>query len=105
MGLDCRTALRRAFALTPAAPLSDEDKSLLDRVAGEIRRRGMRQPSLLALETLKPLSGLGAQALLSLRPFLASMDLERAGRLLERKAGIEGLLERLASDTMPRPSA
>ena len=105
MGLDCRTALRRAFALTPAASLSDGDKALLDRVAGEILRRGVQGPAILALETLKPLSGLGAQALLSLRPFLASADLERAARLLERKAGIDGLLERLPSDTMPRPSA
>ncbi len=107
MGLGCRTALGRAFALTPAAPLSDEDRALLDRLAAEILHRGMREPALLALDSLKPLSGLGGQALLALKPFLASTDWERAARLLERRQGLEGLVERLeaASATMPASRA
>ena len=105
MGLGCRTALQRAFALTPAAPLSGEDRALLDRLASSIRRRGLREAALLALESLSPLSGLGGQALPALKPFLPQGEWERAAGILERKAGLSGLMERLASATMPAPRA
>ena len=100
MGLDCKTALARAFALSPAAPVSEEDGALLGRLASEIERRGMREPALLSLESLKPLQGVGGQAMMALKPFLASSDWDRAARLLERHQGIEGLIERLDA-TMP----
>ena len=91
---------RHAFSLEPETPeLSDDDRALLDRIAEGVKRRGLIEPAIFALESLKPLSFLGSQALHAVRPIAAATigarHLERLARILERRDGVEELVKRI----------
>ena len=78
-------------------PLEPEDRALLDKVADQIVRRGLTVPAVFFLESSKPLSYVGSQALLFLEPFIrAFLDMESYGRfvrLLEDRDNYERLIE------------
>ncbi|GIW73250.1 MAG: hypothetical protein KatS3mg102_2792 [Planctomycetota bacterium] len=95
-----RAELARAFAVQPPGPLEQQDRELLERVARAVRRRRMQAPAVLFLESVKPLGFVGSQAMWFLRPFATAVlrrpaDYDRFARLLERRDGIEALLERI----------
>jgi len=69
---ELRAGTRNAFALEGAhGELSEQDRELMDRLAGAVVSRGMAVPALLFLNSIRPLSSLGSQALVFLRPLLA----------------------------------
>jgi hypothetical protein len=90
--------LRNAFKLEgPHGPLTEQDRQLLARLAGAIVARGMAVPAVLFLRSVLPLNSLGSQAMVFLRPFLvgfiAGADYDRIIDILDRREGIEALIE------------
>jgi hypothetical protein len=88
-------ALKHAFHVDPpgiAVP-APEEQELLMRVVDEVVRRGMAQPALLFLESLRPMNGVGAQAMHFLQPFASVIvkpqAYERIAAFLERRGSIE----------------
>jgi hypothetical protein len=95
LGERLRSALKHAFHVEPpgiAIPAPEEER-LLRRMIGEIVSRGMAQPALLFLESLRPLNGVGAQAMHFLHPFASVIvqpqAYERIAAFLERRGSIE----------------
>lgn len=84
--------IKYAFRVTPEEPLREEEVELMRRLAGQICRRGMSAPAILALESARPLGFLGSQALIALKPFLELLvsrrDYERFISILERRDGV-----------------
>jgi hypothetical protein len=93
-----RAGLRHAFSLeSPLGPLTEADRALLRRLAVAIVVRRMGMPAVLFLQSLRPLSYMGSQAMTFLRPFVASWvktaDYDRLTEILERREGIGALVE------------
>jgi hypothetical protein len=95
LGERLRSALKHAFHVEPpgiAVPAPEEEK-LLRRMIDEVVSRGMAQPALLFLESLRPLNGVGAQAMHFLHPFASVIvqprAYERIAAFLERRGSIE----------------
>jgi hypothetical protein len=81
--------------LTPA----EEDEKLLEAVAERVVRMGMAVPAIFFLESTKPLSYIGSQALVFLEPFVKSFlnlaSYDRFVALLEDRQNIEKLLRKI----------
>jgi len=81
--------------------MAGQDEALIDRLAEWIAGRGLVTPAMFLLEINKPFSFLGSQALWMFQPLLGpAMGHERVAawaRLLEDRANVERLLERLES--------
>lgn len=79
--------------------LSAEDDALLLELARKIQHRGLSAPAILWLESLRPLSFLGSQAMHFLNPFVQLMvSSETFGRLaaiLEERGHLERMLRHL----------
>ena len=89
--------IRHAFSTeSPHGELTDEDHSLLSRLAAKIVGRKMATPALLFLRSLRPLGYVGGQALAFLRPFLTPLfnkaDYDRMTAILERREGVGALI-------------
>ena len=82
--------------MTDVATLPPEDQALFDRLAKWICDRRLETPAVLFLETLRPLSFVGSQAMLFFQPFanalFATPDYERLARLLDDRANLEILI-------------
>ena len=65
--------LKHAFAVDPPGPAepTEAQKQAIDRVAGEVVRRGLATPTLMALEMSRPLNFIGAQAMHFFTPFVS----------------------------------
>jgi len=85
-----------AAAGAPPATLGADDDALLGEIALLVRRRGLETPAVLWLESLRPLSFLGAQAMHFLAPFVqAFVPADRFRRLaivLEERGNMERLV-------------
>ena len=81
------------------AGLSPEDERLLDRLSEFVVTRRMTVPAILFLESIKPLSFLGSQALYFFEPMVRALftipEYERFAALLERRENIEVLLVKI----------
>ena len=93
-------ALRHAFAIEdPNQPLSEKEADLLDRLARAIVKRRMSGPTILFLESVRPLNFIGSQALHFFAPFVKALvegkDYDTLTQVLERRSGIDGLLTRV----------
>ena len=81
----------------PHGPLRDEDRALLDKLAGKIVQRRMAMPAVLFLQSVRPLNLIGSQAMVFLRPFLTPLfnpvDYDRVAEILERREGIGALVD------------
>lgn len=87
-----------SLAPEPLDPeLAERVNALIQRVAGEVVRRRLATPALLVLETAKPLSFLGNQALVFMEPlvraFLPAPDYDLFVKLLEDRSRVERLIE------------
>lgn len=93
---------------TPSSPelhpleidVSPEERDrIFDRLAGEIVRRRMQVPAILALEMHRPLAFLGSQALIILTPLLAPAiglrNMQAACALLAQPGSIDHLVDRI----------
>jgi len=82
---------------SPLGPLSEADRELLRQLAVAIARRRMVTPAVLFLESLRPLSYMGSQAMIFLKPFLTPFfnpqRYDRLAEILERREGIEALVQ------------
>jgi hypothetical protein len=78
---------------------SPEDERLLDRLAEFAVARRMTVPAILFLESVKPLSFLGSQALYFFEPMVRALftvpEYERFAALMERRENIEVLLVKI----------
>lgn len=88
--------LSHAFALSArSAPLTAEDRALLEHIAQRLAQRRLEAPAILFLESVGPLNFIGSQVLHGLRPFLElvcnATELERLAVLLERRDSLEQL--------------
>lgn len=95
-----REWFRNAFALDGAdKPLEEDEKALLEKVAKGVVARGMTAPALLFLESVRPVSFVGGQALIFFGPVLEMLlkreEIERAARMLERRDVLELLAVRI----------
>jgi hypothetical protein len=82
------------------ATLGPEDAALLDRVAAWLVRRRLAVPAVLFLESMKPLSFVGSQALVFLEPVVRAATgagTARVAALLENRENVEELLRRIES--------
>ena len=74
---------------------------LIDRLSQRAARLGITSPAILFLEMHKPLAFLGAQLLWATQPLLGGWgrdaDVRDIALLLEDRAGVDALIERLAS--------
>ena len=92
--------LMHAFAIEDESrPLTEREADLLDRLAKAIVKRRLSAPALLFLESVRPLNFIGSQALHFFAPFAKALvqgkDYDTLTVLLERRRGIDGLLERM----------
>ena len=74
---------------------------LIDRLARRAAQAGLSAPAILFLESYKPLAFLSAQMLWATLPFTSMLfsasDLRELARLLEDRASVNELIERLES--------
>jgi hypothetical protein len=84
-------------------------QQLIERVAQQIAGRGMTAPAILFLEMHKPLAFLGAQLLWIAQPFLSiglnNADLRDLITVIEDRAGVEELIERLEARQTDSPAS
>ena len=75
---------------------SPEDEALLAAVAGRVVRMGLATPAVFFLESVKPLSFIGSQALIFFEPFIRAFfnitQYEQFARLMEDREALERLL-------------
>lgn len=93
--------IRHAFAIERKdyEDLSDEEKEQLDNLAKGIVSRGLTTPSIMFLESVKPLNFLGSQVMLFFRPIVAAIfpttSYDRMEAILEKRKSIEWLIVRI----------
>ena len=97
-----------ANAFSPSqGPLTAEDRALLNKIADAVIRRGMETPAILFLQSVRPLNGLGSQAMVFLRPFLTGLlketTYDQVTAILERREGMQALVEAIESRTASQP--
>lgn len=85
------------------------DQALFDRLATWIVERRMETPAVLFLETARPLSFVGSQAMHFFDPLVRAMftwpDYERFARLMEHRENLEHLIRAIESEADRRDSA
>ena len=75
---------------------SDEDQALFDKLAAWLVERRLETPAILFLESVRPMSFVGAQAMHFFEPFARAIfpvkDYERVARLMEQRSNLELLV-------------
>ncbi len=90
--------IRHAFAVEEKGydELSDEDMKLISRLAKGIVIRGLAVPSIMFLESVKPLNFIGSQVMVFFRPIVATIfpttSYDRFEALLAKRQSIEWLI-------------
>jgi hypothetical protein len=93
--------MRHAFHVEPPGPVapSPEERETVERILGVIVRKGMVGPTVLFLDSVRPMNYISAQAIHYFAPF-ASVLVDRAAMghmasYLERRGSIDWLCARL----------
>ena len=88
-----------AFGVESEGMLSEEDLALLDKVASFVVKKRMETPTILFLESMRPLNFMGSQVMVFLQPIVASFfstrEYEQLAQILERRESIGILIERI----------
>ena len=90
--------------------LTDADRALFAKLGAWLARRRLETPAVLFLESVRPLSFIGAQGMYFLEPFARAIfdvtEYERLARLLERRSNLELLVRAIedAADTRDKGS-
>ncbi|HEX7076965.1 MAG TPA: hypothetical protein VF363_00950 [Candidatus Eisenbacteria bacterium] len=83
-------------AAPPTGALTPEDERLFERLAELVIRYRMTVPAILFLESVKPLSFVGSQAMYFFEPMVRALfpvpEYERFAALMERRENMEALL-------------
>ena len=80
--------------------MTDADATTLDELADAIARRHLATPALFFLESMRPLSFVGSQMMVFLRPMVAMVwtspqRWDQLQRVLEERGSVEELARRL----------
>jgi len=90
-------ALRHAFAIPAERPLTDQQREWLDRLARKVLERRLVAPALLLLESVRPISYIGSQAVAFFKPVISAAFApelcDEVVRLLENRAAVGALVE------------
>jgi hypothetical protein len=85
----------------PAGKPAMTDEELLDAIAGRVVNMRLGVPAVFFLESTKPLSFVGSQALVFLEPFvqafLSTEAYSRFARMMEDRQNVEALIRRIES--------
>lgn len=77
-------------------PLTPEEEAILDKIARKVVAWRMTAPAIMFLETSKPLSFLGSQAMVFLEPIIQSLfsfkDYDTVRKMMEERQNVERLL-------------
>ncbi len=101
---DLRGSLRHAFAIDPSGKdgesgLTDDELTVIRKLASAIARRRMCTPAALFLESFQPLNFIGSQAMFFLRPFMtfifSAAEYDKLAYILERRSSIEILIREI----------
>lgn len=88
-----------AFKIPEPPEPTPEEKKLLDVLAEKVRSRGLGDIAAFAVESTRPLHGLGAQGVVFLEPALNAIfkkeDVEKYRAMLENPRAVEYLIKRL----------
>jgi hypothetical protein len=94
--------------MPPETLLADEDRALLERVAGRIVELRLETPAILTLESARPVSLLASTAMTFFEPFVQSLlrlpQYRRFAELAERRDALE-VLTRLIEAAAERRDA
>jgi hypothetical protein len=89
--------------------LAPEDRELFTRIADWLAVRGLETPAILFLESVRPLSFVGSQAMVFLGPFahavFTTRDYDRLAQLLERRQNLEQLVRAIETAADAREDA
>lgn len=77
-------------------PLTEREAELMEKVAAKVVEWKMTVPAILALESVKPLNYIGAQAMVFFEPFVQALfnfkDYDTFREMMERRENVERLL-------------
>ena len=86
----------RATAPKEVEPLTEREAAILDKIAKKVVEWKMTTPAILALESVKPLNYIGAQAMVFFEPFVQTLfnfaDYDTFREMMERRETVERLL-------------
>ena len=89
--------------------ITEDDRALLAKLGDWLATRRLETPAILFLESVRPLSFVGAQAMYFLEPFARAIfdvkDYERLARLLERRSNLELLVRAIEDAADAREAA
>ena len=82
-----------------APELNEHEKELLDKVAKKVVYWKMTVPAIMALESVKPMNYIGAQAMVFFEPIVQALfnfqDYDTFRQMMERRQTLEDLLQRI----------
>ena len=94
-----KSGFAHAFGTESEGMLSEEHLALLDKVASFVVKKRMETPTILFLESMRPLNFMGSQVMIFLQPIVASFfstrEYEQLAQILERRESIGLLIERI----------
>ncbi len=83
-------------------PLAPEDQALFDKLAVWLVERRLETPAVLFLETVRPLSFVGSQAMHFFEPFARALfvppEYERLAKLFEQRENFEHLIRTIENE-------
>ena len=89
--------------------ITEDDRALLAKLGHWLAQRRLETPAILFLESVRPLSFVGAQGMYFLEPFARAVfdvrDYERLARLLERRSNLELLVRAIEDAADAREAA
>lgn len=87
----------------------DPDEALLQGIASRVVRMGLAVPAVFFLESSKPLSFIGSQALVFLEPFVKAFlnlkSYDRFTALMEERSNVERLIQKIERSEEERAQA
>ncbi len=91
------TMASHAFSIDKGAEKLDEQElALVEKLADFVIKRGMAEPALIFLESMRPLNFIGSQAMVFFKPivttFFSLKDYERLTQILEKRESIDILI-------------
>lgn len=93
----------------PPGAEPDPDEALLQGIASRIVRMGLAVPAVFFLESSKPLSFIGSQALVFLEPFVKAFlnlkSYDRFTALMEERSSVERLIQKIERSEEERAQA
>ena len=83
--------------ITPEDVTEEDGERILKRVADEVVSRRLTAPAIFLLESCRPLSFVGSQAMIVLEPFVRAIfdlpDYRKFALMMERRENVESLIE------------